>query len=400
MSSNKSQLNHLPKDEIFHAIQSGNLDLLKTHINAENVNIKDRSGYTLLQMATNAEKVEIAKWLVSMGGEINMHCNGNTAVSLALSKGNFELFNYYLKNNGDCKGRNQLNLLHEAANKDRCDIVETLIERGADPNQLNSMHYTPLTIAVMHKNKKICQVLLENGACATIPDKKGNTALHLACSLGDSEIISILLDNTECDLKLKNSNDETALDILWILSIKEAKTTNYDLINRFIQLGAVFSMPWNFTFNCHNHVVFIRCMSILCKYRLKELFLNDKPLLTELIINGYWRNSLIVSIKTAIIDHKAQTAIEQKQLYESIETIIISKELDLTESDLCSTFYMFDEVDDFEVYKMLKKLFTNPFSLKSLARIQIRKELTNINKENVEQFKNLSEDLKNFLLFN
>ena len=61
---------------------------------------------------------------------------------------------------------------------------------------------------------------------------------------------------------------------------------------------------------------------------------------------------------------------------------------------------MFDEVDDFEVYKMLKKLFTNPFSLKSLARIQIRKELTNINKENVEQFKNLSEDLKNFLLFN
>lgn len=398
MSSNKSQ-QHLPKDEIFHAIQTGNLDILKTYINTENVNIKDRSGYTLLQMATNAEKVDIAKWLVSMGGEINMHCNGNTAISLALTKGNFELFNYYLKNNGDCKGRNQLNLLHEAANKDRCDILEILIEKGADPNQLNSMHYTPLTIAVMHKNKKICQVLLENGACATIPDKKGNTALHVACSLGDLEMISVLLDNTECDLKLKNANEETALDILWISSIKEAKKTNYELIDRFIKLGAVFSMPWNFTFNCHNHVVFIHCMSILCKYRLKELFLNDKPLFTELIINGYWRNSLIVSIKTAIIDHKAQTTLEQKQLFESIETIILSKELDLSESDLCSTFYMFDEVDDFEVYKMLKKLFTNSLTLKCLSRIQIRKCLTSLSKESVEQLDVLTEPLKKFIIF-
>lgn len=398
MSSIKSQ-QHLPKDEIFHAIQTGNLELLKTYINSENANLKDRSGYTLLQMATNAEKVDIAKWLVSIGGEINMHCNGNTAISLALTKGNFELFNYYLKNNGDCKGKNQLNLLHEAANKNRCDIVEILIEKGADPNQLNSMHYTPLNIAISNKNKKICQVLLENGACATIPDKKGNTALHLACSQGEPDIINVLLDNTECDLKLKNANEETALDNLWIFTIKEAKTTNYDLIDKIIKLGGVFSMPWNFTFNCHNHIVFIRCMSMLCKYRLKELFLNDKPLFTELIINGYWRNSLIVSIKSAIIDHKAQSLTEQKSLFDSIETIILSRELDLSESDLCSTFYMFDEVHDFELYKMLKKLFSTPFSLKNLSRIQIRKCLTSLSKENVDNLKIITESLKNFLFF-
>jgi hypothetical protein len=140
-------------------------------------------------------------------------------------------------------------------------------------------------------------------------------------------------------------------------------------------------------------------MAVLCKYRLKELFLNDKPLFTELIINGYWRNSLIVSIKTAIIDHKAQSSLEQRQLYESIETIITSNELDLTESDLCSTFYMFDEVDEFEVYKMLKKLFTNPYSLKSLSRIKIRKNLTNLTKESVDQLKQLTDPLKKYILF-
>ena len=397
MSTNK--LPHLPKDEIFHAIQTGNIELLKTFINSENANTKDRSGHTLLHMATSSEKADIAKWLVSIGAEINTHCSGNTAVSLALAKGNYELFDFYLKHNGDCKGRNQLNLLHEAANKDRCDIVELLIEKGADPNQLNNMHYTPLTISVAHGNKKICQVLLENGACATIPDKKGNTALHLACSLGNPDIINVLLDNAECDFRLKNANEETCLDLLWIAMIKEAKTTNLNLINKFILHGGVFSMPWNFTFNCHNHIIFIRCMAILCKYRLRDLFINDKHLLTELIIKGYWRNSLIVSIKTAIIDYKAQSAAEQKELFKAIETIVLSKELDLTENDLCSTFYMFDEVDEFEVYKKLKQIYSSPFSLKNLARLEIRKSLTVFDGETIERLSGLAEPLQKFLFY-
>lgn len=297
------------KDEIFHTIQSGNLEHLKTLVTAENANLKDRSGHTLLHMATNTEKNEIAKWLVSIGAEINTHCSGNTAVSLALAKGNFELFEFYLKNNGDCKGRNQLNLLHEAANKDRADIVETLIDKGCDPNQLNNLHYTPLTISVSHSNKKICQVLLESGACATIPDKKGklrvvsfttterfyegffiwigNTALHLACSLGNNDIINVLLDNAECDFRLRNLNDETCLDLLWVAMLREPKHLNLDLINRLILQGALFSQPSNFVFAAHSHVPFVKLMAVACKYRLKELFINNSEnLFTDYIING------------------------------------------------------------------------------------------------------------------
>lgn len=347
----------------------------------------------------------MAGWLkftfkVGIGAEINIHCTGNTAISLALAKGNFELFEFYLKNNGDCKGRNQLNILHEAANKDRCDILEKLIDRGADPNQLNNLHYTPLTISVSHRNKKICQVLLENGACATIPDKKGNTALHLACSLGNSEIINVLIDNAECDFRLKNSNDETCLDLLWVSMIKEAKNTNLDLLNKLILHGAVFSMPCNFSFTSHNHILFIKLMSIACKYRLKDLFINEKPLFTSLIIKGYWRNSLIVSIKTAIINYKSQTAEEQKELYKAIETIVLSRELDLTENDLCSTFYMFDEIEEFDVYKTLKhNLFSGPLSLKNLSRVQVRQCMNVFDNESAEQLKLLKEPLQKFLFF-
>jgi ankyrin repeat protein len=240
---------NIPKDEIIHSIQTGNLDQLKKLVTPEHVNIKDRSGHSLLHIATTNEKYEIAKWLISMGSDINMHCNGHTVTSLALTKGNFEFFNFYLSNNGDCKGRNQLNLLHEAANKNRCDIVEALIDRGADPNQLNNIHNTPLTIAVNHRNREICQVLLDNGACANIPDKKGNTALHLACNAAESNIVNVLLDNTECDLKLKNSNDETALDLLFTNSIKESKENNNKIIEKLIQCGGAFSYFLYFYFN-------------------------------------------------------------------------------------------------------------------------------------------------------
>ena len=109
---------------------------------------------------------------------------------------------------------------------------------------------------------------------------------------------------------------------------------------------------------------------------------------------------MIVSIKTAIIDYKSQTETEQIDLYKAIETIVLSRELELTEGELCSTFYMFDEVEDFEVYKNLKKnLFSAPLSLKNLAKVEVRQRLRMLDTETVEQLKVLTEPLQKFLFF-
>jgi hypothetical protein len=387
----------LPKDEIFAAIHSGDLDKLKRLVTPEHANTKDRSGHTLIHMATNSDKTEICKWLFDLGADINIHCNGHSVIELALTKGNFDLFQFYLDNNADCIGRNQLNLLHEAVSKNRMDIVETLINKGADPNQLNNLHNTPLTVAVYVKNKDICKFLLDNNACANIPDRKGNTTLHIACSMGCLDIIELIVSNTECDLKLKNHNEETALDLLWTTAIKDAKAP-IELLQTFIEHGAQFSMPWNFTFNCHNHIVFIKCMTLLCKYRLSDLFLPDRRTFTDLIITGYWRNSLIVSIKSAIVDYKTQSTAEQMSLFKSIETLILSGELNLNASDLISTFYMFDECNDFEVYKWLSSLFATPFSLMDLCRITIRKNLLHLDTNFIDSHVKLSEQMKKYIL--
>jgi hypothetical protein len=389
----------LPKDEIFGAIQVGDLDKLKRLLTREHANLKDRSGHTLLHVATQCDKTDICKWLhEDLGADINLHCNGHSVIELALTKANFDLFHFYLDKKADCIGRNQLNLLHEAVNKNRMDIVEVLINKGADPNQLNNMHNTPLTMAVYVKSNQICKCLLDNNACANIADRKGNTPLHIACVTGCFDLVELIVSNTECDLKLKNQNEETALDLLWTTAIKDAKAP-IDLLEKLIEHGAQFSMPWNFTFNCHNHIVFVKCMTLLCKYRLKDLFLPDRRVFTDLIIKGYWRNSLIVSIKSAIVDYKTQSQAEQMSLYKSIETIILSGELSLNASDLISTFYMFDEVNDFEVYKLLNVLFSNPFTLMDLCRIAIRKHLLKVDSNYVNSQVKVPDQMKKFLLF-
>ena len=114
---------------------------------------------------------------------------------------------------------------------------------------------------------------------------------------------------------------------------------------------------------------------------------------------GYWRNALIVSIKSAIIDFKTESEQEKTDLYKAIETIILSQEFDITEQDLLSTLYMFDDVEQVDIHmKMKSELYSAPLSVKNLARATIRKYIETFDSEHVEKLK-LSEELTKFLFF-
>lgn len=406
----KSQPSH--REEIFHSILSNNLDKLKLLVTSDNVNMKDRSGYTLLHMATNNDKTEAAKWLVAAGADINIHCNTHTVLATALARANYPLFDFYLDNKAECIGRNQLNVLHEAANKNRYDIVVRLIEKGADPNLFNSMHITPLTIAIGHKNKQIVELLLENGACANLPDKKGNTSLHLACSMADEAIVTCLLDNTECDLKLKNLNDETCLDLIFVSLIKENRVSfDLDLLLRLIKMGAVFSMPWNYVLNQTNYLCFLKLMAFVCKHlsgRLRHVFVSDRPFFADLIVTGYWKNSLLIAIKYAILGVQDQTKmdclIKKNELLRLVEIILFSDEFRVDKKEVLSTLYMFDDEADSAdppvsnyLYMYVKKCFNKPFSLKNLCRNRIRASLSDLDETSVKRLKVKDAQLVDYL---
>jgi len=57
-------------------------------------------------------------------------------------------------------------------------MVELLLKNGANPNEMKALNPTgdtPLHIAVHYKYRKIQDLLIENGADESAPNKKGMT---------------------------------------------------------------------------------------------------------------------------------------------------------------------------------------------------------------------------------
>ncbi|XP_059809885.1 transient receptor potential cation channel subfamily A member 1a [Hypanus sabinus] len=84
--------------------------------------------------------------------------------------------------------------LHWAAEKNQVHVVQTLLDRGANPNILNNMCLSPLHVAVSLNHNAVVKTLASQKA--TDLDLEGdlnNTPVMLACSKDNSEGLSILL---------------------------------------------------------------------------------------------------------------------------------------------------------------------------------------------------------------
>lgn len=108
-----------PPVSIWQAAMTGNTAAVEQHIRAEtDINSKeDLSGSTPLMVATTFGQVEVARFLISEGADLDARNNsGGTA-------------------------------LHVACFFCQPEIVELLLNAGADPNQFNNWQLTPLEVA-------------------------------------------------------------------------------------------------------------------------------------------------------------------------------------------------------------------------------------------------------------
>jgi len=74
------------------------------------------------------------------------------------------------------------------------DIIQRLLQTGADPDLQDKCGHNTLHWATMGDNPEIVKILLENGANPNLQDNEGNTALHIATKDNRSEIVKILLE--------------------------------------------------------------------------------------------------------------------------------------------------------------------------------------------------------------
>ncbi len=80
------------------------------------------------------------------------------------------------------------------AKGDNVDVVMKLIDNKADPNKRNLEGWTPLLKAVSKNKRDTALGLLRKGShVGDVFNKTADSALHLACGLGDFELVRELL---------------------------------------------------------------------------------------------------------------------------------------------------------------------------------------------------------------
>ena len=79
-------MDRLGRDELFYKIVDGHIkDALKILDEVENVDIKDKNGYSYLHIAVQCGSVEIIRKLLSKGADINIADNfGKTPLMIAI----------------------------------------------------------------------------------------------------------------------------------------------------------------------------------------------------------------------------------------------------------------------------------------------------------------------------
>ncbi|KAJ0012933.1 hypothetical protein NQD34_017267 [Periophthalmus magnuspinnatus] len=147
--------------------------------------------------------------------------NGNTALHYCVSYSNFGVVKKLL--NTDVCNVNQQNkagytpimlaALASVTSPEHMSVVKELFSKGDVNAKASQAGQTALMLAVSNGSLEMVQALLEQGAEVNLQDDEGSTALMCASEHGHEEILKLLLQQPNCDATLTDSDESTALSI-------------------------------------------------------------------------------------------------------------------------------------------------------------------------------------------
>lgn len=96
-------------------------------------------------------------------------------------------------------------LLHLACEHGQGTLVETIIQHGADIENIDSFKRTPVLIACEMGYVDIIKILIPHGANIQARDYDGNTALHIAAVEGKLNVVRYLVEDLNIGVNIKNN---------------------------------------------------------------------------------------------------------------------------------------------------------------------------------------------------
>ncbi|MFH1940642.1 MAG: ankyrin repeat domain-containing protein [bacterium] len=168
--------------DIFIASYNGDLETVKRLIeeNSELVNSRNSTGRFPLEMAAQNGQIDIVRFLLEKGADVNLNRGGATALHMAALYGG------------------------------KTELITLLLENGADMNAQTEDGNTPLNLAVIGKQKEIAELLLDKDGEINLENQDFTQLLNTSASGGIKRIVDIALKE-EIDFFFKSGNGNTLL---------------------------------------------------------------------------------------------------------------------------------------------------------------------------------------------
>uniref|UniRef100_H0Z388 Poly [ADP-ribose] polymerase n=1 Tax=Taeniopygia guttata TaxID=59729 RepID=H0Z388_TAEGU len=176
--------------ELLEACRNGDVTRVKRLVDTGNVNAKDMAGRksTPLHFAAGFGRKDVVEHLLQTGANVHARDDGG------------------------------LIPLHNACSFGHAEVVSLLLCQGADPNARDNWNYTPLHEAAIKGKIDVCIVLLQHGADPNIRNTDGKSALDLA----DPSAKAVLTGEYKKDELLeaaRSGNEEKLMALLTPLNV-------------------------------------------------------------------------------------------------------------------------------------------------------------------------------------
>ncbi|KAL1436839.1 hypothetical protein MTO96_049239 [Rhipicephalus appendiculatus] len=176
--------------ELFEGCRNGDVTRVKKLVTPHNVNSRDTTGRksTPLHFAAGFGRRDVVEHLLQNGANVHAKDDGG------------------------------LIPLHNACSFGHAEVVQLLLKHAADPNARDNWNYTPLHEAAIKGKVDVCIVLLQHGADASIRNTDGKIPLDLA----DPSTRSVLTGDYRKDELLESArsgNEEKLLSLLTSINV-------------------------------------------------------------------------------------------------------------------------------------------------------------------------------------
>ncbi|WP_419198621.1 ankyrin repeat domain-containing protein [Wolbachia endosymbiont of Rhagoletis cingulata] len=204
-------------EELLTAVRDGNLNEVEDLVSQNaNVNTTDIYSWTPLHWATFKDHLEIARFLIKKGADINAADKGpygKKPIHVAAENNSKDIIEFFLSkgvgiNDTDKQGYTPL---HYAAWRGRLEVAKFLIEEYANSIFKYNNGSTLPCNAPLKNHLHVMKCSIGNRNILEIRDNSGRVPLHCAASNGKLDMVKYFIDEEKVDVNIKDNGYWTPL---------------------------------------------------------------------------------------------------------------------------------------------------------------------------------------------